>query len=70
MNQHRFDPLSFIFGGLFVLVGLLLLSGGADGLPMHWVGPLVAVLLGLVILFAARPRRSPLDDASSTPDEA
>ena len=62
MNQHRFDLLSFIFGSLFVVAGLLLLTGGIDGLEMRWVGPLVAVLLGLVILVAVRPRRSPVEE--------
>lgn len=62
MNQHRFDLLSFIFGSLFVVAGLLLLSGGIDGLEMRWVGPLVAVLMGLVIIFAARPRRGPVEE--------
>lgn len=66
MNQHGFDALSFIFGGLFVVVGLLLLTGGADGLPMQWAGPLVAVLMGLVILFAARPRRAPEEDSAAS----
>lgn len=70
MDQHRFDGLSFIFGAVFVVAGLLLLTGGADGLPMQWAGPLVAVLLGLVILFAARPRRPTVEDAASTADEA
>jgi hypothetical protein len=56
MNQHRFDALSFIFGGLFLVAGLLLLTGGVDGLQMQWVGPLVALGLGVVILIAARPR--------------
>ncbi|MEP7082158.1 MAG: hypothetical protein ABI841_04175 [Chloroflexota bacterium] len=69
MNQHRFDPLSFVFGALFVMVGLLLLGGGADGLPMQWVGPLVAVLLGVVILFAARPRRPPAEDPTAPVDD-
>lgn len=69
MNQHRFDALSFIFGSIFVVAGLLLLTGGIEGLEMRWVGPVVAVLLGLVILFAVRPRRSPLEE-TVTPDEA
>lgn len=71
MIQHRFDPLSFVFGALFVLLGLLLLSEGAEGLPMQWAGPMVAVVLGLVILLAARPRRPPLEDpAASSADES
>ena len=70
MHQHRFDALSLIFGAIFVVSGLLLLTGGVDGLPMQWVGTLVAVLLGVVIIFAARPRRSIVEEAAGTADEA
>lgn len=70
MGQHRFDALSFIFGSIFAVAGLLLLTGGVEGLQMQWVGPLVAVGLGLVILFAARPRRSVVEEPSPTLDEA
>ena len=70
MDRHRFDPISFVFGAIFVLAGLLVLGGGTNGLPMEWAGPLVAVLLGLVILFAARPRPSPSEDPESQADEA
>ena len=70
MDQHRFDGLSFVFGTLFVVAGLLLLTGGADGLPMHWAGPLVAVLLGLVIFLAARPKRPPEEDSAAPVDVA
>ncbi|MGZ8475661.1 MAG: hypothetical protein ACXWWQ_05470 [Candidatus Limnocylindria bacterium] len=69
MNQHRFDALSFIFGSIFVVAGLLLLTGGLQGIQLQWVGPVVAVLLGLVILFAVRPRPTPLNE-SAAPDEA
>ena len=72
MGPHRFDSLSFVFGALFVILGLLLLNGGADGLPMQWAGPLVAVLLGVVILVAARPRRPSESDPEPAlpPEEA
>jgi len=70
MNPHRFDPISFVFGAIFVLAGLLLLGGGTNGLPMEWAGPLVAVLLGLVIFFAARPRPPRSEDPAAGADEA
>ena len=70
MNPHRFDPVSFVFGAIFVLAGLLLLGGGTNGLPMEWAGPLVAVLLGLVILLAARPRPPRSEDPAAGADEA
>jgi cytochrome c-type biogenesis protein CcmH/NrfF len=65
MERHRFDALSLVFGLLFVAAGLLLLSGGpalSQSLPMEWVGPLVAIGLGAVLLLAARPEREKADD--------
>jgi fatty acid desaturase len=65
MERHRFDALSLVFGLLFVAAGLLLLSGGpalSQSLPMEWVGPLVAIGLGAILLLAARPEREKADD--------
>lgn len=70
MVQHRFDALSFVFGVLFVVAGLLLLAGGPDAVPMEWAGPLVALLLGLVIVLAARARRPGADDPEPPLGEA
>jgi hypothetical protein len=64
MERHRLDALSLVFGLLFVAAGLLLLSGGpalGHNLPMEWVGPLVAIGLGAVLFFAARPERDKPD---------
>ena len=62
MNRHTADLLSLV-SGLFVLAfGLLLLSGGIDDVPMEWVGPMVAIGLGLLILIAARPGRTTDND--------
>ena len=66
MALHRFDALSFGFGALFVLVGLLLLGGGSDEVRMELAGPLVAVALGVLIILAARPRPEP--EAEDTAD--
>jgi hypothetical protein len=57
MGRHPVDLLSFGAGLLVLAVGLLLLSGGLNGLPMEWVGPAVAIGLGVVIAVAARPAR-------------
>jgi hypothetical protein len=71
MERHRLDALSLTFGLLFVAAGLLLLSGGpalGHDLPMQWVGPLVAIGLGVVLFLAARPEREkpkPSDDQAS-----
>jgi hypothetical protein len=63
MDRHAFDPISFLFGAVYVAVGLVLLTGDAEALPLEWVGPAVAVGLGLLIVFAVRPRR-PADEAA------
>lgn len=57
MSRHRVDLLSFVAGLLVLLVGLLLLSGNLDQVPMEWVGPVAAIGLGAVIAVAARPAR-------------
>lgn len=54
MTRHRADPLSLFFGLLFAAVGLVLLSGGEGALSLTWVGPLVPIVLGAVLVLAAR----------------
>jgi hypothetical protein len=73
MERHRLDALSLVFGLPFVAVGLLLLSGGpalSHDLPMQWVGPMVAIGLGVLLFLAARPerRRSPGEDLDPEPE--
>ena len=70
MPRHDFDALSFLFGLLFTLVGLLLVGGGAisEGLALPWAGPLVAVGLAILMVIAARPR--PGQPASDDDDGA
>jgi len=71
MQRHRLDPLSLVFGLLFVAAGLLLLSGGpalGHNLPMEWVGPLVAIGLGAILFLAARPERDKPDPDAGDAD--
>ena len=58
MRRHDFDTLSFTFGLLFAVAGLVFLGGGAiqEGLRLPWTGPLVAIGLAILIVIAARPR--------------
>jgi len=69
MQRHPADLLSLVSGLLVLGVGLVLLTGGLDGLRLEWVGPMVAVGLGVVILFAARPARRPNEDETAKADE-
>lgn len=69
MTRHPADLLSLV-SGLFVLAfGLVLLSGGIGDVPMEWVGPAVAIGLGLLILVAARPDRSTDEDPEAATDD-
>jgi hypothetical protein len=68
MARHPADLLSLFFGLLFAAIGLVLLSGGYGALSLAWVGPLVAVALGVVLVLAARSAR-PGDGEQSPEDD-
>ena len=70
MTRHPADLLSLVAGLMVLGLGLVLLSGGVGDLPMEWVGPAVAIGLGALILFAARPTREASDQEPDTADEA
>jgi hypothetical protein len=70
MTRHPADLLSLVAGLLVLGLGLVLLSGGIGDLPMEWVGPMVAIGLGLLILIAARQERPPSEDEPTPTDHA
>jgi len=69
VTRHPADLLSLVAGLAALGLGLLLLSGGIGDLPMEWVGPLVAIGLGALIIFAARPTREASDQEPDAGDE-
>ena len=69
MRRHSTDLFSMLAGLLVLGAGLLLLTGGIDDLPMEWVGPAVAIGLGALILFAARPSREASEEEVASADE-
>jgi len=69
VTRHPADLLSLVSGLAVLGLGLLLLSGGVGNLPMEWVGPLVAIGLGALIIFAARPTREASDQEPDAGDE-
>ena len=69
MTRHPADLLSLVAGLAVLGLGLLLLSGGVGDLPMEWVGPLVAIGLGALIIFAARPAREASDQGPDAGNE-
>jgi hypothetical protein len=62
MARHPADLVSLAFGLLFAALGLVLLSGGAGALSLAWLGPLVAVALGGLLILAGRSARTEPDD--------
>lgn len=54
MRRHPFDALSFPFGAISLLAGVMLLTGGQRGISLVWVGPVAAIAIGVVIALAAR----------------
>jgi divalent metal cation (Fe/Co/Zn/Cd) transporter len=70
VTRHPADLLSLVAGLAVLGLGLVLLTGGAGDLPMEWVGPVVAIGIGVLILVAARQGRGSDDDAAARGDEA
>ncbi len=60
MDRHELDPLSLIFGLLFVPIGLVLLTGDPvrGSMSLAWAGPVVAIGIGLLVVLAVRPLRA------------
>lgn len=56
MKKHAFDPVSFIFGALFLLGGIPLLVGDSawDFFERKWVFPAFLVLAGVVVLLTSQ----------------
>jgi hypothetical protein len=58
MRRHSFDPISFVFGLMFAVLGMAFVSGNVDLSNLHasWIWPLPLIALGLLMLFSARRR--------------
>jgi hypothetical protein len=66
MRRHELDPVSLIFGFVFAGLGLLFLVGQADqALRLHWIWPLLLIVLGVAILIDVSRNR---DRVTDTPD--
>ncbi len=73
MKRHGFDPLSFLFGVVFVLVGVTFtFGGGITQVKPSEFWPGVLVIAGLTLagwVLATTFRRKPAE-ASDAPEEA
>ena len=62
MKRHRFDPFAFLFGAVFLTIGLTVATGGsgADAVRPFRSWPTAVILTGLVLVLwtASRVVRS------------
>jgi hypothetical protein len=65
MKPHRFDPVSFAAGMLFLVTGALLLSGEVDLADLSGRGILVLPVLFVGVLLVAVGIRRVLEDRRS-----
>jgi hypothetical protein len=71
MRRHELDPVSLTFGFAFTVLGLLFLIGRADqALRLHWVWPLLLLVLGAGILLDVTRSRGRRDDTPALEPEA
>ena len=59
MKRHPFDPVAFIFGLIFLAVGIPM-AFSDRGLTLfegRWIAPAVLIIAGVVVLLSTRARR-------------
>lgn len=69
MKRHAFDPVAFIFGMIFLAVGIPM-AFSDRGLTLfegRWVAPAVLIVAGVVVLVSTRSRQA--EDESDLPEE-
>jgi hypothetical protein len=71
VRRHHLDLLSLLFGLLFAGVGLVLLGGSParGSVSLAWVGPVVAIGLGILVVVAARARADTPPDEEASAEE-
>lgn len=59
VDRHGFDALSFVFGAAITALGVVLVAGvGQELVTGSWIGPAIAILIGIgLLLVAPRPAR-------------
>ena len=69
MKRHPFDPVAFIFGMIFLAVGIPM-AFSDSGLTLfegRWVAPAVLIVAGVVVLLSTRNKQT--QDESVLPEE-
>lgn len=74
MKRHRFDPFAFLFGAVFLTIGLTVATGGsgADAVRPFRSWPTAVILIGVVLVFwtVSRVVRSGVSGAVEPASEA
>ncbi len=70
MTPHRFDPISALFGGVAVVLGLVVMTDSVDRIQVDggWWAALGALALGVAIIASAARGLSSDDPATLEPD--
>jgi hypothetical protein len=58
VKRHPFDPVAFIFGLIFLAIGIPM-AFSDRGLPLfegRWIAPAVLIIAGVVVLISTRAR--------------
>jgi len=68
VRRHRFDPLSFVFGVLFLGAAIVLSLGtyNVQGQTLTWIGAGLMLFVGFVLMVGSRSGR----DRRSSADES
>ena len=72
MKRHAFDPLSFVFGLLFVAVGIPLLfsDSGLKALEGRWIFPAFLIVAGAIVLASTRRRERAREEFTAEIDSS
>jgi hypothetical protein len=69
MERHDLDPISLVFGITFIALGLVFFAGPVSLKIWQWVFPLLAIGLGLGLLYSARRTRDRVDSRPGSEPE-
>jgi hypothetical protein len=72
VTRHRFDPFSFIAGGIAVSVAVAVLVGAVSIrlLDLRIAGPVLVLLLGLALLLGGGRDRGTAEEVGAPQDDA
>jgi membrane protein YdbS with pleckstrin-like domain len=59
MNRHPTDLVSLAFGLLFAAVASVMLFADLSAVSWEWIGPVLVIAVGAIVIVAARPRQHP-----------